>query len=190
MQNADDINRQAEETRKRNEALDRDSRRRAEAAKRSRAVKREVNLELARVARQNARDLALRIASYAKRNHIRPETRGRQARAAAAPLRELGEDPAWWVRSGRAEKFLRSAKPVITDLGETFGPPLMETMARYTEGQAAMVEAVVPLAAAQTLGGEGRASARLCSRTAACRRYRPRARIPWESAGPDPDGPS
>jgi hypothetical protein len=58
----------------------------------------------------------------------------------------------WWVRSGRAGTFFERAKPVIKELGETYGPPLMETMKRYNLGQVIMARAVVPRADGQALG--------------------------------------
>jgi hypothetical protein len=58
----------------------------------------------------------------------------------------------WWVKSGRAGKFFDSARPVLRELGQTYGPPLMETLERHTQGQVAFARAVVPRAATQTLG--------------------------------------
>ncbi len=58
----------------------------------------------------------------------------------------------WWVQSGRAGQFFERAKPVIKELGETYGPPLMETMERYNVGQVIMARAVVPRADGETLG--------------------------------------
>ncbi len=58
----------------------------------------------------------------------------------------------WWVRSGRAGMFLDRARPVIKDLGQTYGPLLLETMERYNRGQVVFAEAVVPRAGIQTLG--------------------------------------
>jgi hypothetical protein len=42
--------------------------------------------------------------------------------------------------------------PVIKDLGQTYGPPLMETMERYNLGQVTFARAVVPRADGQALG--------------------------------------
>lgn len=58
----------------------------------------------------------------------------------------------WWVKSGRAGKFFERAKPVIKELGQTYGPPLMETMERHSQGQVIFARAVVPRADGQTLG--------------------------------------
>jgi hypothetical protein len=58
----------------------------------------------------------------------------------------------WWVKSGRAGKFFERAQPVISELGQIYGPPLMETMERYNLGQVVFARAVVPLADTQTLG--------------------------------------
>lgn len=58
----------------------------------------------------------------------------------------------WWVRSGRAERLFDRARPFIQELGQTFGPPLVETMERYNLGQVVFARAVVPRAEPQTLG--------------------------------------
>ena len=58
---------------------------------------------------------------------------------------------AWWVRSGNAGKFIERARPVIRDLGETFGPPLAETFTRYEAGKSVFAEAAVPPADMTTL---------------------------------------
>jgi hypothetical protein len=58
----------------------------------------------------------------------------------------------WWVESGRAGKFFERAQPVIKELGQTYGPPLMETLERYTVGQVTFARAVVPRADHQSLG--------------------------------------
>lgn len=58
----------------------------------------------------------------------------------------------WMIKSGRAGQLFERAKPVIKELSETFGPPLLETIERHDLGQVAMSRAVVPHAAAQTLG--------------------------------------
>lgn len=58
----------------------------------------------------------------------------------------------WWVKSGRAGKFFERAQPLIRELGQVYGPPLMETMERYNLGQMVMARAVVPRASTQTLG--------------------------------------
>ena len=58
----------------------------------------------------------------------------------------------WWVRSGRAGKFFERAQPVIKELGQTYGPPLIETMERYNLGRVVFARAIVPKADGQTLG--------------------------------------
>jgi hypothetical protein len=59
---------------------------------------------------------------------------------------------AWWVRSGRAGRLFERARPVIQELGQTYGPPLMETLQRYNVGQVVFARAVVPRAEPQALG--------------------------------------
>jgi hypothetical protein len=68
-----------------------------------------------------------------------------------AGLLILGAGAAWWVRSGNASKFIERARPVIRDLGETFGPPLAETFTRYEAGKTVFAEAAVPPAEMTTL---------------------------------------
>jgi hypothetical protein len=58
----------------------------------------------------------------------------------------------WWVRSGKAGKLFERVWPAIKELGQTYGPPLVETMQRYNLGQAACARAVVPRTDIQTLG--------------------------------------
>jgi hypothetical protein len=58
----------------------------------------------------------------------------------------------WWVRSGRARTFLERAQPVLRELGQTYGPPLMETLERHADGQVIFARAVVPRADGQSLG--------------------------------------
>lgn len=58
----------------------------------------------------------------------------------------------WWVRSGKAGKVIERAQPVIRELGQTYGPPLTETMQRYSLGQIVFDRAVVSRADAQMLG--------------------------------------
>jgi hypothetical protein len=58
----------------------------------------------------------------------------------------------WWIRSGRSGMFLDRVRPVIRELGQTYGPLLVETMERYNRGQVVFAQAVVPRADAQTLG--------------------------------------
>src|SRR5262249_19422592 len=58
----------------------------------------------------------------------------------------------WWVKSGRAGRFFEHAKPVIKELGRTYGPPLLETMERHNVGQVVIAQAVVPRADGQILG--------------------------------------
>lgn len=41
---------------------------------------------------------------------------------------------------------------MISELGQIYGPPLMETMERYNLGQVVFARAVVPRADTQTLG--------------------------------------
>jgi hypothetical protein len=56
------------------------------------------------------------------------------------------------VKSGKADKFFDRAWPVVQELGRTYGPPLIETVQRHTDGQVVFRRAVVPRADAQTLG--------------------------------------
>jgi hypothetical protein len=58
----------------------------------------------------------------------------------------------WWVRSGRAGTFFERAQPVLKELGQTYGPPLTETLERHTDGQVTFARAVVPRADGQSLG--------------------------------------
>ena len=58
----------------------------------------------------------------------------------------------WWVKSGRAGRFFERAKPVIKELGQIYGPSLMQTMERHTNGQLIFARAVVPRADGQALG--------------------------------------
>jgi len=57
----------------------------------------------------------------------------------------------WLVRSGRAQPFIDRARPVLRELAETVGPPVMETLARHEQGQAVMARAAVPPAETRTL---------------------------------------
>ena len=58
----------------------------------------------------------------------------------------------WLVKSGKADKFFERARSVVQELGRTYGPPLIETVQRHTDGQVVFRQAVVPRAEAQTLG--------------------------------------
>ena len=58
----------------------------------------------------------------------------------------------WCVKTGKADKLIDRAKPVIKEIGRTYGPPLLETFERHTQGQVVFSRAVVPRANAQTLG--------------------------------------
>jgi hypothetical protein len=58
----------------------------------------------------------------------------------------------WLVKSGKARKFFELVWPAIQELGQTYGPPLMETLQRYSDGQVVFSQAAVPQASAQTLG--------------------------------------
>jgi hypothetical protein len=58
----------------------------------------------------------------------------------------------WWVRSGRAGRFFEHARPVIQELGQTYGPTLLETIQRPNLGNVVLARAVVPRADGQTLG--------------------------------------
>jgi predicted nucleic acid-binding protein len=89
-------------------------------------------------------------AGAAYRRIAAASTGGKWALAGLAAIMVIGG--IWWVKSGRAGKFFEAARPVIKELGQTYGPPLMETLERHTQGQVAFARAVVPRAAAQTLG--------------------------------------
>jgi hypothetical protein len=58
----------------------------------------------------------------------------------------------WWVQSGRAGRFFERVKPVVQELGRTYGPPLTRTIERHNAGRMIMARAVVPRADWQTLG--------------------------------------
>jgi len=57
----------------------------------------------------------------------------------------------WCVRTGKADKLIDRARPVIKEIGRIYGPPLLETFERHAMGQAVFSRAVVPRAEAQTL---------------------------------------
>jgi hypothetical protein len=63
----------------------------------------------------------------------------------------LGAAAIWWFRSGKAGKFLERARPVVRELGQIYGPPLMETFSRYERGQVVLAQAAVPPADAATM---------------------------------------
>ena len=68
-----------------------------------------------------------------------------------AGLLILAAGTAWWVRSGNAGKFIERARPVLRELGNTFGPPLAETFTRYETGKTVFAQAAVPPANTTTL---------------------------------------
>jgi hypothetical protein len=68
-----------------------------------------------------------------------------------AGLLILAAGAAWWVRSGNAGKFIERARPVLRELGDTFGPPLAETFTRYETGKTVFAQAAVPPANTTTL---------------------------------------
>jgi hypothetical protein len=57
----------------------------------------------------------------------------------------------WWIRSGKADEFLDRARPALQELGRTYGPPLMETLERYQQGNIVLAAAAVPPAPERTL---------------------------------------
>jgi hypothetical protein len=63
----------------------------------------------------------------------------------------LGAAATWWFRSGKASKFIDRARPVVRELGQIYGPPLIETFGRYEHGQVVFAQAAVPPADATTL---------------------------------------
>ncbi len=58
----------------------------------------------------------------------------------------------WCVKNGKADKLIERARPVIKEVGRTYGPPLLQTFERQAMGQVVFSRAVVPRANAQTLG--------------------------------------
>jgi hypothetical protein len=58
----------------------------------------------------------------------------------------------WCVKTGKTGKLLGRARPVIKEIGRTYGPPLMETFERHAPGQVVFSRAVVPRADGQALG--------------------------------------
>lgn len=57
----------------------------------------------------------------------------------------------WWIRSGKADGILDRVKPAVRELGRTYGPPLMETLERYQQGNLVLAQAAVPPAEQRTL---------------------------------------
>jgi hypothetical protein len=57
----------------------------------------------------------------------------------------------WWIRSGKADGILDRVRPAVQELGRTYGPPLMETLERYQQGNLVLAEAAVPPAKQRTL---------------------------------------
>jgi hypothetical protein len=56
----------------------------------------------------------------------------------------------WWIRSGRADEILDRVRPTMRELGRTYGPPLMETLDRYQQGNLVLARAAVPPAGERT----------------------------------------
>jgi len=57
----------------------------------------------------------------------------------------------WWIRSGKADEILDRIRPTMRELGRTYGPPLMETLDRYQQGNLVLARAAVPPAGERTL---------------------------------------
>lgn len=57
----------------------------------------------------------------------------------------------WWIRIGKADGVLGRVKPAVHELGRTYGPPLMETLERYQQGNLILAQAAVPPAEQRTL---------------------------------------
>jgi hypothetical protein len=71
---------------------------------------------------------------------------------AADPAADAVISAIWRVKTGKAGKLLDRARSVIKEIGRTYGPPLMETFKRHTQGQVVFSHAVVPRADEQMLG--------------------------------------
>ncbi len=56
----------------------------------------------------------------------------------------LGAVALWLVRSGRATAIADRVRPVVREIGEIYGPPLMETLERHQRGRTVFAEAAVP----------------------------------------------
>lgn len=63
----------------------------------------------------------------------------------------LAVGSACWVRSGKAGKLIERARPALRELGEIYGPPLAETLARHASGRKVFAQAAVPPASTTTL---------------------------------------
>ena len=57
----------------------------------------------------------------------------------------------WWIRSGKADEILDRVRPTMRELGRTYGPPLMETLDRYQQGNLVLARAAVPPAGERML---------------------------------------
>jgi len=57
----------------------------------------------------------------------------------------------WLASSGKVRPSIDRARPVVRELVETFGPPMMETLNRYEQGNVAMARVAVPPAVGRTL---------------------------------------
>lgn len=71
--------------------------------------------------------------------------------AAAGGAVALGLVVLWLVRSGKAKAIADQVRPMMREIGETFGPPLLETLERHERGRTVLAESAVPPPASTTL---------------------------------------
>lgn len=64
--------------------------------------------------------------------------------AAAGVVVALGLVVLWLVRSGKATAVADRVRPVVREIGEIYGPPLLETIERHERGRTIFAESAVP----------------------------------------------